>query len=110
MTTKPLSLPKFSLGRVVVTTIALDALAKPYPGGEIGFVSAMLARHLSGDWGVICDEDKASNDEALEHGSRILSAYPIDPSRPSIGFGENTLWIITEADRSSTTILLPTEY
>jgi hypothetical protein len=46
----------------------------------------------------------------LKGGSRILSAYPIDPAKPCKGFGDNTLWIITEADRSATTFLLPDEY
>jgi hypothetical protein len=50
------------------------------------------------------------NDQAVEDGDRILSAYPIDPSKPCKGFGDNTLWIITEADRSVTTFLLPDEY
>ena len=69
-----------------------------------------LARHLTGDWGCVCAEDRQANDDALSEGLRILSAYPIDPAKPSEGFGENTLWIITEADRSVTTFLLPEEY
>ncbi|MHB0696625.1 hypothetical protein, partial [Roseomonas mucosa] len=68
------------------------------------------ARHAQGDWGCVCNEDREMNDEALELGNRILSAYPIDPAKPSKGWGENTLWIITEADRSVTTFLLPDEY
>ncbi|MBN8927619.1 MAG: hypothetical protein J0H19_13455, partial [Rhodospirillales bacterium] len=67
-------------------------------------------RHVSGDWGCVCDEDKALNDEAVELGNRILSAYPIDPAKPCEGFGDNCLWIITERDRSVTTFLLPSEY
>jgi hypothetical protein len=63
-----------------------------------------------GDWGCVCDADKRTNDLALKHGDRILSAYPIDPSQPSQGYGDNTLWIITEWDRSVTTALLPEEY
>jgi hypothetical protein len=55
-------------------------------------------------------DDAASNEEAVTHGFRILSAYPIDPAKPSKGFGDNTLWIITEADRSVTTFFLPSEY
>ena len=51
-----------------------------------------------------------SNEEALTLGHRLLSAYPIDPAKPCRGFGSNTLWIITEADRSATTFLLPDEY
>lgn len=55
-------------------------------------------------------EERETNDEARACGLRILSAYPIDPAKPCEGFGENTLWIITEADRSVTTFLLPEEY
>lgn len=61
-----------------------------------------LARHFHGDWGDLCDEDKAENDLSLKRGYRILSAYQLD---------EHTkIWIITERDRSATTILLPEEY
>ena len=67
-------------------------------------------RHVSGDWGCVCPEDAATNDEAVREGNRILSAYPIDPDKPCKGYGENCLWIITEADRSVTTFLLPDEY
>ncbi len=69
-----------------------------------------LSRHVRGDWGVVCAEDRKSNFEALRGGFRIFSAYPIDPEEPCKGFGDNTLWIITEADRSATTFLLPEEY
>jgi hypothetical protein len=69
-----------------------------------------LRQHLVGSWGCIDDEDRATNDDARANGGRILSAYPIDPNRPSKGYGDNTLWIITEADRSATTLLLPDEY
>ena len=69
-----------------------------------------LTRHGQGDWGSVCVEDAATNNEALQEGLRILSAYPIDPAKPCKGFGDNTLWIITEADRSVTTFLLPEEY
>ena len=69
-----------------------------------------LARHARGDWGTVCRADAAENDLALAEGWRILSAYPIDPSKPAKGYGENVFWIITEADRSATTFLLPDEY
>jgi hypothetical protein len=55
-------------------------------------------------------DDAGSNNHAIEDGGRILSAYPIDPAKPCKGFGDNTLWIITEGDRSATTFLLPEEY
>ncbi len=93
----------FELGEVVATPGALDATTDAQ---RLDF----LARHIRGDWGVVCPEDRKSNFEALREGERLLSAYPIDPAKPSQGFGNNTLWIITEADRSVTTFLLPDEY
>jgi hypothetical protein len=63
-----------------------------------------LNRHLRGDWGDICDEDKLSNEQALQYGERLCSAYEIDAG------DEKKLWIITERDRSVTTLLLPSEY
>jgi hypothetical protein len=93
----------FEPGRIVATPGALGACSTAY-------LTTCLRRHLRGDWGCVCDEDKATNAQALEDGDRILSAYPIDPGQPSAGHGANTLWIITEADRSVTTFLLPEEY
>ena len=95
--------PRFELGMIVATPGALETCSNVY-------MQKCLARHLTGDWGSVCIEDKQANDAALTHGDRILSAYPIDPAQPCEGFGENTLWIITEADRSATTFLLPDEY
>ena len=63
---------------------------------------AALKRHLSGDWGDVSEDDKQSNDEAVKDGDRILSAYHA-PDRTKF-------WIITESDRSMTTLLLPDEY
>lgn len=88
---------KFPLGQLVATPGALDALEESGEG-PLDFVS----RHASGDWGDVCDADKQSNEEALKCGARLLSSY-----RTSEG---EKLWIITEADRSVTTILLPKEY
>jgi len=95
---------KFQLGHIVMT-----------PGVEASgmtgeYLAACLKRHARGDWGVIHAEDKAMNDASVVGGARLLSAYPIDPAVPSVGYGDNTLWIITEADRSATTLLLPDEY
>jgi len=59
---------------------------------------------------LVCKQDAASNERAVKDGGRILSSYAMDPVKPSEGFGENTLWIITESDRSVTTFLLPSEY
>ena len=87
----------FSLGQIVATPGALEALES---AGHTA--SEFIARHALGDWGDLCSEDKAANDEALENGLRILSAYKLrDGTR---------IWIITEADRSVTTVLLPEEY
>ena len=93
----------FHLGSIVATPGALAATTDEQR-------LRYLARHSIGDWGVVCAEDWQTNDTAAHEGYRILSAYPIDPAKPSQGFGENTLWIITEADRSVTTFLLPSEY
>jgi hypothetical protein len=93
----------FDRGRIVATPGAMAACAPDY-------MQQCLARHLGGDWGCVCKEDARSNNRAIEDGGRILSAYPIDPAKPCKGFGDNTLWIITEGDRSATTFLLPSEY
>jgi len=93
----------FELGQVVATP---GALAATTHAQRLEF----LGRHIRGDWGVVCAEDRKSNVAALTEGERLLSAYPIDPAQPSRGFGDNTLWLITEADRSVTTFLLPDEY
>ena len=93
----------FELGQVVSTPGALEACSREH-------LSACLTRHIRGDWGVVCAEDRKANFNALFSGARILSAYAIDAAKPCKGFGENTLWIITEGDRSVTTFLLPSEY
>jgi hypothetical protein len=92
-----MALPRFSLGRAVATPGALEALANNNQN-EISF----LRRHQSGDWGDVGEHDRAANDRAITEQERILSAYPLpDGTR---------IWVITEADRSSTCILLPEEY
>ena len=101
--TKPSALPRFELGATVATPGALESCTLDY-------LLRCLARHVGGDWGCVCGEDAKTNDEAVSGGDRILSAYPIDPTKPCEGFGANTLWIITEADRRVTTFLLPEEY
>ena len=89
--------PKFSPGQVVATRGAYEALMRleqdPTP---------FLIRHLSGDWGDIPPEDVAENERSLQHGYRLMSVYYL--------FDRTKIWVITEADRSSTTILLPEEY
>lgn len=89
--------PLFSLGRLVATPGALEALAA---AGQSP--TEFLNRHVRGDWGDVCDEDKQANEDALKDGTRILSAY-----KTNLGL---TVWCLTEADRSSTCILLPDEY
>lgn len=89
--------PRFSLGQVVATPGAIQAMQ------EAGQNPAeLLQRHLSGDWGELDEEDRRANDDAIQQGSRILSAYVL---RNSV-----KVWVITEADRSSTCILLPEDY
>lgn len=67
-------------------------------------VHPYLNRHLVGDWGDLCDQDKLSNEQALQYGERLFSSYEIEAGQ------ERKLWIITERDRSVTTLLLPSEY
>jgi hypothetical protein len=88
---------RFKLGRIVATPGAFEALRRNQQPKM-----SLLARHAIGDWGLVSPEDARANDRALIGGERILSAYQLrDGTR---------LWIITEADRSATTILLPDEY
>ena len=87
----------FPLGQTVATPGALDALAKA--GQE---PSAFLSRHVRGDWGEISDGDRQMNDEGVIAGDRLLSAYTL-----STGV---KIWVITEADRSATSLILPEEY
>ena len=94
---KASGMPLFHLGQVLATPGALELL-------ETHQLTALpfVLRHVSGDWGDICAEDRQVNADALQYGSRLMSVYAITPTE--------TLWIITEADRSCTTLLLPQEY
>jgi hypothetical protein len=89
--------PLFDTGQLVATPGALAALEK---AGQNAI--EFLSRHVCGDWGELRDEDKAENHFSLEKGFRLLSSF-----RTAAG---DKLWVITEADRSVTTILLPEEY
>lgn len=71
------------------------------------FVNNCLRRHMKGDWGNVNAFNQQSNDMAMKSGSRLVSHYD-DPRFPQ--HGVNTIWIITEADRSVTTVLFPDEY
>ena len=86
---------KFEAGQLGITPGAQDLI----PTKE---VEVALNRHVAGDWGDICEEDRAQNEWALKNEARLMSVYDSHT-------GER-FWIITEADRSSTTILLPSEY
>jgi len=88
---------KFLLGRTVATPGALRALEQ---ANQNPF--EFLQRHQAGDWGEVCEEDKRENEFSVRNGFRILSAYRTR--------NEVKIWIITEADRSATTLLLPHEY
>lgn len=89
---------KFPLGQIVGTPRALRELDKVRQAPW----EYIVARHGQGDWGVIDEEDQRANDHDLATGGRLLSAYTL-PTGVKV-------WVITEADRSSTTILLPEEY
>ena len=88
----------FSLGQIVATPGALSALGEDRTSAE-----DLLKRHVTGDWGELSEEDRHENELSVQQGFRILSAYRL----PRTGV---KLWVITEADRSATTLLLPDEY
>ena len=87
----------FSLGHIVATPGALAAMERANQSPAV-----FLERHAAGDWGELDPTDIAENEYSIEHGFRLLSSY-------ATVAGEK-LWIITEADRSATTLLLPEEY
>jgi hypothetical protein len=88
---------RFASGLVGIT-VGIDAAF----GGRMSVITDLLDRHFSGDWGDLGPEDRTANDQALLTGERLVSAYDVaDGSR---------VWIITEADRSASTVLLPDEY
>jgi hypothetical protein len=89
--------PRFRLGRVVGTPVAVQAIVEA--GQTPDF---FLRKHVAGDWGDCCEEDRQVNNDALKHGGRILSVYTT--------LKGVRIWIITEYDRSVTTVLLPDEY
>ena len=88
---------QFSLGQVLATPGAIQALNE---NGQDAM--EFLNRHQRGDWGCLSDEDKRENDFSVEKELRIFSAYKLTD--------DTKIWLITEADRSATTILLPEEY
>ena len=83
------------LGRTVITANAQNVLTD-------SDISGALSRHQSGDWGELCEEDRTVNEYALKNGERIMSVYTSSRGKK--------FWIITEADRSCTTVLMPEDY
>lgn len=90
---------KFNLGQVVMTRGIANEIEQSKAFAQ--FVQTSFIRHTNGDWGDLGEEDKQANENALENEDRILSAYIR---------GDWKIWIITEWDRSYTTILFPEEY
>ncbi|APZ96363.1 hypothetical protein [Fuerstiella marisgermanici] len=86
---------RFRFGSIYITCNAQERLN----GDDI---RNALSRHLSGDWGDVCDEDRQENELSLREGFRLLSVYHASDG--------TKFWVITEADRSSTTVLLPEDY
>ena len=86
---------RFEAGAILITPGAQGALSREDVVGA-------LRRHLQGDWGEVCDEDARQNEWALDNDARLFSVY--------LGQNQTKFWIITEADRSATTVLLPDEY
>jgi hypothetical protein len=95
----------FHTGQMVATREVYDLACQNPDFAQ--FIQKSLNRHVKCDWGDVDDEDKQTNDQALKQGTRLLSAYN-DDRFPKNGVA--TIWIITEADRSATTILFPDEY
>jgi hypothetical protein len=89
--------PKFELGAAVATPGALELLQR---AGKQPL--DYIIQHLQGQWGDLDEHDRLINEQALLHGGRLLSSYRI--------VGEERIWIITEQDRSASTILLPSDY
>lgn len=94
---------KFSYGMLCASRGVADTMAENPAFAQ--FVKRSLSRYLRGDWGEMFDSDKQSNDEAVSGGDlRIFAAYEYP------GWKELKIWIITEADRSTTTVIFPSEY
>ena len=91
---------KFNPGQLAVTRGVNDLLTENEEFAR--HVHLSLKRHLAGDWGDVCDEDRVANELALQNGGRLFSVYKKK--------GLPTIWIITEWDRSVTTVLFPNEY
>ena len=97
--------PLFRLGQILATPGALATLERL----GVHPLSLVLGRHVLGDWGDLCDEDRELNTHSLANGMRIFSSYKLTASSGD-GATTETLWVITESNRASTTILMPSEY
>ena len=91
---------RFPLGQVAATPGVLDLLDRYHVN-----LFDLLARHASGDWGDVGAEDAHANEQALIHGNRLLSCYTLVPGDP-----DTRVWAISEANRSVTTLMMPSEY
>lgn len=103
--------PRFALGQIVATPGALELLE------QAGFSAlALVSRHVHGDWGDCCDEDKATNELSVQQGMRVMSVYRLVDAERLLQTPQDkrsslpTIWIITEANRFVTTLLLPEDY
>lgn len=94
---------RFPVGQIVATPAALKAIES---AGVVVF--DLLLRHGAGDWGDVCADDAEENERSVAQGFRILSSYTLVDGGNSLE--QCRIWIITEADRSMTTVLLPSEY
>jgi hypothetical protein len=95
MSVQSFPLARFPLGRIVATRNAVEKLTWDD-------ILPAIKRHLAGDWGDVCADDRKENELSLEKGFRLLSVYR--------SFTGVKFWIITEADRSATTVLMPEDY
>ncbi|WP_431821309.1 hypothetical protein [Burkholderia sp. F1] len=89
--------PRFRLGRIFATPAALEAIAD----ARVSIID-LLIRHVRGDWGDLSESDCQQNELSVETGARLLSNYVLQ--------NRQTIWVITEADHSATTFLLPGDY
>ncbi|KVL02678.1 hypothetical protein [Burkholderia ubonensis] len=89
--------PRFKLGRIFATPAALEVIA----GARVSIID-LLIRHMRGDWGDLSESDRQQNELSVDAGLRLLSCYILPNGQ--------TVWVITERDRSSTTFLLPGDY
>lgn len=89
--------PRFKLGRILATPTAVDVLNR----AQVSVVD-LLCRHVRGDWGALSEAERQQNELAVETDARLLSSYVFQNGQ--------TVWVITESDRSATTFLLPGDY